>query len=108
MPAWVAVKPIEPPATPLPSEAASAGVTRFSFIGYGDTRSGTPQPGVPGDGEVVHPEHSALVDAMLAKAKELAATPFPVRFVAPVGRRGPARPERRDVERQLHADHRDA
>jgi hypothetical protein len=82
---WVAVRPIEPPATPLPSEAASAGVTRFSFIGYGDTRSGPPQPGVSGDGEVVHPEHTRVVDRMIASAKELAATPFPVRFVLQSG-----------------------
>ena len=39
-PPLVLVRPIDPPATPLPSEAASAGVTRFSFIAYGDTRSG--------------------------------------------------------------------
>ena len=84
-PPIVAVKPIDPPATPLPSEAASAGVTRFSFIAYGDTRSGGSAPGVPGDGQIVHPQHSALVDAMLAKAKELAATPFPVRFVVQSG-----------------------
>ena len=78
------MKPIDPPATPLPTEAASAGVTRFSFIAYGDTRSGS-TPGVPGDGQVIHPQHSALVDAMLVKAKELAATPFPVRFVVQSG-----------------------
>ena len=82
---WVPVKPIEPPATPLAPEAASAGVTRFSFIGYGDTRSGTPQPGVSGDGEVVHPEHTKVVDRMIASARELAATPFPVRFVLQSG-----------------------
>jgi calcineurin-like phosphoesterase family protein len=82
---WVSVKPIEPPATPLASEAATAGVTRFSFLGYGDTRSGTPQPGVSGDGEVVHPEHSKVVDRMIATAGELAATPFPVRFVLQSG-----------------------
>src|SRR4029453_8428327 len=80
----VAVKPIEPPATPLPTEAASAGVTRFSFAAYGDTRSGS-TPGVPGDGQIVHPQHSAVVDAMLAKARELAATPFPLRFVVQSG-----------------------
>lgn len=79
---WVAVKPIDPPATPLPSEAASAAVTRFSFIGYGDTRSGG---GPGGDGEVVHPEHSRVVDAMIAKAKQLAPTPFPLRFVLQSG-----------------------
>jgi hypothetical protein len=82
---WVAVKPIEPPATPLASEAASAGVTRFSFIGYGDTRSGTPQPGVSGDGEAVHPEHTKVVDRMIASAGDLAGTPFPVRFVLQSG-----------------------
>jgi calcineurin-like phosphoesterase family protein len=85
VPAWVAVKPIAPPATPLPSEDASANVTRFSFIGYGDTRSGTPQPGVAGDGEVVHPEHTRIVDRMIAAAGELRLTPFPVRFVLQSG-----------------------
>src|ERR1700730_1642008 len=79
-PPWVAVKPIEPPVTPLPPEAASANVTRFSFIGYGDTRSGG-LPGVPGDGDVVHPEHTRVVDRVIAKATELASTPFPLRFV---------------------------
>ena len=82
---WVAVKPIEPPARPLPSEEASANVTRFSFLGYGDTRSGTPQPGVSGDGVVVHPEHSRIVDRMIAAAGELKPTPFPVRFVLQSG-----------------------
>src|SRR6516165_236579 len=33
-----AVEAIHPPASPLPPEAKSAGVTRFSFIAYGDTR----------------------------------------------------------------------
>src|SRR5262245_2284649 len=83
-PPLVAVKPIEPPATPFPSEAASAGVTRFSFFAYGDTRSGS-DPNFPGDGQVVHPQHSLLVDAMLAKAKALESTPYPVRFVIQSG-----------------------
>ena len=83
-PPWVAVKPIDPPATPLPPEEASVGVTRFSFIGYGDTRSGG-QPGIPGDGDVVHPEHTRVVDSMIAKARALASTPFPVRFVLQSG-----------------------
>jgi hypothetical protein len=85
IPPWVAVKPIEPPATSLPSEQASADVTRFSFLGYGDTRSGTPQPGVSGDGVVVHPEHTRIVDRMIATAAELKATQFPVRFVLQSG-----------------------
>src|SRR5205809_1049376 len=50
-PAWVPVRPIEPPATPLPPETASAAVTKFSFIGYGDTRS-SGQLDIPGDGEI--------------------------------------------------------
>ena len=81
---WTAVRPIEPPATPLASEADSAGVTRFSFIAYGDTRS-SGAPDLPGDGDILHPEHSRIVDAMIAKAKESAATPFPIRFVLQSG-----------------------
>ena len=82
--AWVAVKPIDPPATPLPSEAASAAVTKFSFLAYGDTRSGG-QPGVPGDGDILHPEHTRVMDGMIAKVQELARTPFPVRLVVQSG-----------------------
>jgi hypothetical protein len=81
---WGAVRPIEPAATPLASEAASAAVTRFSFIAYGDTRSGS-VPDVPGDGDVVHPEHTKVVDRMIEKARQLASTPFPVRFVLQSG-----------------------
>ena len=83
-PAWVAVKPIDPPATPLASEAASAAVTRFSFLAYGDTRSDG-NPNVPGDGDIVHPEHTRVMDGMLAKVRQLEATPFPVRFVLQSG-----------------------
>jgi len=82
--AWVPVRPIEPPATPLASETASAGVTRFSFLAYGDTRSGS-TPGVPGDGDVIHPEHTRVVERMLVKAQESAATPFPGKFVLQSG-----------------------
>jgi hypothetical protein len=85
LPPWVAVKPIEPPARALPSEEASADVTRFSFLGYGDTRSGTPQPGVSGDGVVVHPEHTRIIDRMIVTAGELKSSPFPVRFVLQSG-----------------------
>jgi hypothetical protein len=81
---WATVRPIAPPATPLASEAASAAVTRFSFIAYGDTRS-SGVPDVPGDGDVVHPEHTRIVDRMIAKAGELASTRFPVRFVLQSG-----------------------
>jgi 3',5'-cyclic AMP phosphodiesterase CpdA len=82
LPPWVAVRPIAPPATPLPPEEETANVTRFSFVGYGDTRSG-PEPG--GDGVIVHPEHGKIIDRMLAAGRELSATPFPLRFVLQSG-----------------------
>lgn len=80
--AWVAVKPIDPPKTPLPPETASARVTRFSFLAYGDTRSGG---GPGGDAEAVHPQHSRVMDRMLAKIQELSSSQFPVRFVVQSG-----------------------
>jgi hypothetical protein len=83
-PMLAAVHAIEPPTTPLPSETASAGVTKFSFIAYGDTRS-SGSTGVPGDGEILHPDHSRLVDVMIARVHERASTPFPVRFVLQSG-----------------------
>src|SRR6185436_4385981 len=78
----VAVKPIDPPATPLPAEAASAQVTKFSFLAYGDTRTGSASPH---DGEGPNPEHSKVMDGMLAKVRELSSTPYPVRFVLQSG-----------------------
>ena len=84
MTAAVAVKPIDPPATPLPAEAASAGITKFSFFAYGDSRGGN-QPGVPSDGEVLHAHHNRLMDVMLERVKALASTPFPVRFAVHSG-----------------------
>src|SRR5262249_29261677 len=78
-PPFVRVRPIDPPATPLPGEAASAGVTRFSFIAYGDTRSGGAVD-VPGDGQIIQEEHSRVVDKVIARVRQGAATPFPVRF----------------------------
>jgi len=85
---FVPIHPIEPPARPLPSESESAGVTRFSFFAYGDTRSaGTPAgaPPVPGDGDIVHPIHGRVVEAMIARIRALAGTPFPARFVIQSG-----------------------
>jgi len=81
-PAWVAVTPIAPPATPLAGEAASANVTRFSFLAYGDTRTGG---GTPNDMDAPNPEHTLVMDGMLAKIRALATTPFPVRFVLQSG-----------------------
>lgn len=72
------VRAIRPPATPLPSEAASAAVTRFSFIAYGDTRGRQ-------DGTALQYEHSGVVDAMLTQIQRLRATDFPVKFVLQSG-----------------------
>src|SRR5450631_814398 len=72
------VRAIKPPATPLPPEQESRGVTKFSFIVYGDTRGRR-------DGVDVQYEHSLIIDSMLARMKELTATPYPVRFVVQSG-----------------------
>ena len=72
------VKAISPPTTPLPSEAESRDVTRFSFIAYGDTRGRR-------DGIAIQYDHSMLVDSMLAQIKKLQGTPYPVRFVLQSG-----------------------
>jgi len=72
------VRAIEPPLTPLPAEAESAGVTRFSFIAYGDVRGRL-------DGEAPQANHGRVVDEILARVKALAGTDFPVRFVVQSG-----------------------
>jgi 3',5'-cyclic AMP phosphodiesterase CpdA len=72
------VRAITPPARPLPAEADSASVRRFSFIAYGDTRGRR-------DGRELQYEHSLVVDAQLAAIKRLESSPFPVRFVLQTG-----------------------
>ena len=72
------VRAIGAPTNPLPPEAASSGVTRFSFIVYGDTRGRR-------DGVQEQYEHSLVVDSMVAAMKRLAAGAFPVRFVLQTG-----------------------
>jgi Calcineurin-like phosphoesterase len=72
------VTPIAAPATPLPPEAQSAGVTQFSFIAYGDTRGRR-------DGISIQYDHSILVDSMLQQIKKLSSTPYPVRFALQSG-----------------------
>lgn len=74
----VTVNAIAPPSNPLPPEAASASVTRFSFFAYGDTRGRR-------DGIDVQYEHSLIVDSMLANIKRLAGTDYPVRFIVQTG-----------------------
>ena len=73
-----AVRAIAPPTRPLPPEAGSAGVTRFSFIAYGDTRGRQ-------DGTALQYEHGMVVDGMLDAIKRLDATPTPVKFVLQSG-----------------------
>ena len=68
------VTPIAAPASPLPPEAKSMGVTQFSFIAYGDTRGRH-------DGVSIQYDHSVIVDSMLQQIKKLNSTPYPVRFV---------------------------
>ncbi|HEV7612252.1 MAG TPA: metallophosphoesterase [Steroidobacteraceae bacterium] len=69
---------IKPPAVPLPAETESSGVTKFSFIVYGDTRGRR-------DGVAIQYEHSLVVDSMLTQIKRLAGTQYPVRFVLQSG-----------------------
>jgi hypothetical protein len=69
---------IAPPRIPLPSEAASAGITRFSFVVYGDTRGRR-------DGIDLQYEHSLVVDAMLRSIAALERGPGPVKFVLQSG-----------------------
>lgn len=70
--------PIDPGGIALPAEAASAGVTRFSFIAYGDTRG-------QADGSALQIEHGKVIDRMIAEVKARASSDFPVRFVVQSG-----------------------
>jgi len=72
------VTAITAPVTPLPPEAQSRDVTRFSFLVYGDTRGRR-------DGVAIQYEHSLIVESMLAQIKRLQSTPYPVRFVLQSG-----------------------
>lgn len=69
---------IKPPGTPLPDEAQSRNVTKFSFISYGDTRGRR-------DGTAIQYEHSLIVDSMLGQIKKLHDTEYPVRFILQSG-----------------------
>ena len=72
------VRPIPAPATPLPPEDQSAGVTRFAFFVYGDTRSTV-------DGTAPQPIHSQIAETMVARIKQMQSSDFPVRFVLQTG-----------------------
>jgi hypothetical protein len=72
------VIPIKAPPAALPDEKASSGVTKYSFIAYGDTRGRR-------DGVALQYDHSMLVDSMLKQIKQLEKTEYPVRFVLQSG-----------------------
>ena len=72
------VRAIASPRNPLPAESASAAVTRFSFLVYGDTRGRR-------DGVAEQYEHSLIVDSALATIQRLAGGPAPVKFVLQTG-----------------------
>ena len=72
------VRAIAPATRPLPPEEASASVTRFSYIVYGDTRGRR-------DGLEIQYEHSLVVDGVLEAIKRLEATDYPVRFIMQTG-----------------------
>ncbi len=83
----VEVSPIAPPPRPLPPESNTAGIRKFAFLVYGDTRSAGPTiPGEsPLDGLEIQGPHSAVADAMIDTARSLAGTDFPVRFIVSTG-----------------------
>jgi hypothetical protein len=72
------VRAIPAPATALPTEDVSAGVTRFSFLAYGDTRSRH-------DGIYLQPDHLMVVEGMLNVIQRLKDGPNPVTFVLSSG-----------------------
>ncbi len=72
------IVPSLPAKTPLPPEAATAGITKFSFITYGDTRGRH-------DGAQLQAEHTLVIESMLRTIKAAAGTADPIRFVLQSG-----------------------
>lgn len=77
-PARGTVDAIAAPRTPLPGEAASAGVKRFSFIAYGDTRNSH-------DGIELQEAHGWVVESALRTIAAASRTRDPVRLVLQSG-----------------------
>ena len=75
------VRAIDPPETPFPDESLTAGVSRFSFIDYGDTRCRCTAE-APYE---VQPEHARVVDAMLSTIQSAGQTSDAIRFVLSTG-----------------------
>ncbi len=74
----VIARPTLAPRVPLADEKASAGVTRFSFISYGDTRG-------PRDGSEVQADHGLVIESMLETIRKAAASGDSIRFVLQSG-----------------------
>ena len=72
------VTAIAPARKPLPREEVSAGVTRFSYLVYGDTRGRR-------DGVETQYEHSLVVDGMLAAISRLEKSGYPVQLIIQAG-----------------------
>ena len=77
-PASVTVDAIKPPRAPIPAEALTAGITKFSFIAYGDTRGRR-------DGVNEQYEHSLIVESILRTIKAAESGSDPIRFVLQTG-----------------------
>ena len=69
---------ITPPRTPVPPEESTRGITKFSFISYGDTRGAL-------DGTQIQYEHSLVMSSMLRTISARASTNDPVKFVVQSG-----------------------
>jgi len=78
VPPTTVVQPIDPGSVVLPAEDLTVGVTRFSFISYGDTRG-------QADGRELQRDHGRIVDAMIEAIRSRASSPFPVRFIVQSG-----------------------
>ena len=72
------VRAIAAPKEPIPRESQSAGITKFSFIVYGDTRSSE-------DGVELQVVHGAVVQAMTDSIVHRRATADPIRFILQSG-----------------------
>jgi hypothetical protein len=72
------VRAITPPASPLPPENQTAGITKFSFIAYGDTRGEF-------DGTLINSAHLSVVTSMLNRVRAYAGSDSAIRFVVQSG-----------------------
>ncbi len=72
------LRPLLPPPKALGSESATASLTRFSFIAYGDTRGRH-------DGIKVQAEHELVIESMLSTIKAARTPQDSIRFVLQSG-----------------------